>query len=144
MDFFEKWEKKSELREKIRELRAQIKELQSQIRELKQLIDDYNVCKEDIGKAVDSWVTQKTAYKNILLEPVEVESYFEGTSAENAKSRLATIVASINSGNVTIANIKCAIPNQVQLIEVRITILEEEIKTLEEQIKTLETELNAL
>lgn len=144
MDFLEKWQKKSELRGKIRELQSQIRELQSEIRELNQLISDYNACKQDIDEVINNWVTQRTTYQNILLEPVKVESYFEGTSAENIKSRLVTTIASMNNANVTMTTIKCAIPNQIELIEDKITILEAQVTVLEAQVEALEAELAAL
>lgn len=144
MDFFENWQKKSELRGRIRELQSQIRELQSQIRELNHLISDYNACKQGIDEVINNWVSERTTYQNILLEPVKVESYFEGTSAENIKSRLLSIIASLNSANVTMTTIKCAVPNQIELIEDEITTLEDEVTALEGQIEDLEAELAAL
>ena len=144
MDFFENWHKKSELKGKIRELRSQIRDLQSQIRELNRLISEFNACKQGIDEVINNWVSQRTTYQNILLEPVKVESYFEGTSAENVKSRLVTTVASLNSANVTMTTIKCAIPNQIELLEDEITTLEDEVTALEGQIEALEAELAAL
>lgn len=118
-------------------IRKEIRDLQSMIRELQRLIADYNTCKTDIDTNINNWVSARTTYYNILLEPVKVESYFEGTSAENVKNRLIETIAEMNNANVKMVTVKGAIPNQIELIEDKIT-------ELEEKIAGLETELAAL
>lgn len=126
-----------ELLRKKRELKGKINDLRAEVRELKHLISDFNACKKDIDEAMSNWISARTGYQNILLEPVKVTQYFEGDAAERVKSRLLPTIAAINSANVTMVSIKSGIPHQIELIE-------EKIEELEEQIVALEAELAAL
>ena len=130
MDFLERLQKKMEIRSKIGDL-------QREVSELRNLISEYNVCKNDISVAMDNWKSKRIAYQNILLESVKVDLYFEGVCAENVKDKLLPTIISIDGANGTMASVRAAIPNQIQL-------LQDKIKELTEQIATLEAELATL
>lgn len=130
MDFFEILQKK-------RKLKAEIRELQAEVKELEQLITDYNTYRAGIELVSSNWVLEEINYNKIILKSVQVQSYFEGVSAENIKGRLLPTITAINSAKETTVTICSAIPGQVNLINDKIT-------ELKKQIEALEAELTAL
>lgn len=130
VDFLENLLKKNELRRKI-------SKLQSEIRELNQLIADYNSYKSSIELVIANWVLEKINYDKIILKSVQLQSYFEGVSAENVKGRLLPIIADIGGASSKMVDICSAIPGQVSLINEKITELNGQVEILEAELAAL-------
>lgn len=132
MDWFERLQKRKELRDKI-------KKLQKEVRELQEVISDYHTCQRDIDSQCSSWETSYQAYTGLELYPsIWKKDQFEGQSAEELSRLIPEAILEIQLMSNLMKNVSAEIGNQVTSIEDYIEKLTTQISGLQEQLAAYE------